>query len=74
MEKMVRSTKDERVTDVIRIVHILTVSMSSLKNYYFYLKKYYFYNLFSNINVEIFYPVKAQYFNNLWVVQNAFVR
>ena len=74
MEKMVRSTKDERVTDVIRIVRILTVSMSSLKNYYFYLKKYYFYNLFSNINVEIFYPVKSQYFNNLWVVQNAFVR
>ena len=65
MEKMVRSTKDERETDVIQIVHILTVSMSSLKNYYFYLKKYYFYNLFSNINVETFYPVKAQYFNNL---------
>ena len=65
MEKMVRSTKDERETDVIRIVRILTVSMSSLKNYYFYLKKYYFYNLFSNINVETFYPVKALYFNNL---------
>ena len=61
MEEMLRSTKDERVTDVLWIVRILTVSMSSPNTeiiiFTTYLVKSTWENMVPLESLEIFYPV-----------------
>ena len=61
MEEMLRSTKDERVTDVLWIVRILTVSMSSPNKeiiiFTTYLVKSMWENMVPLESLEIFYPV-----------------